>query len=300
MKLTEQQIATYRQQGVVIVDNVLADSDLDPVIDEINSWVDRRARDLKGEDLISNLYENVGFERRLAQVYSQCDKANAGLDIMESRGRAMFAFLFNANLLDAVEGLVGPEITCNPIQHLRAKLPIVGEASCFHSVPWHQDAAVTWEEADPVDIVTCWIPLVDATEANGCMRVLPGVSKAGYLEHHSEGGTTIRPDVFPHAVEPMVASCPKGGVVFMSKYTPHSGLPNREDTIRWSIDLRYQKSGEPTGRPFWPSFIVRSRSAPDCKQQQYDTWCRRWDDAMVKSKGVHWHRTIPPEDRVPD
>src|SRR5712692_6837735 len=102
----------------------------------------------------------------------------------------------NDSLLDAVECLVGPEITCSPIQHIRAKPPAAasGEGVGFYNAPWHQDIGVTWEEADQSEIVTCWLPLVDATIENGQVpteggwEVLPGVWKRGYLEHQAGAG----------------------------------------------------------------------------------------------------------------
>ena len=83
-------------------------------------------------------------------LYAQTPAIGEGMDIMFMRGRAMFAFLRNPNLLDAVESLVGPEINCNPIQHVRAKPPAAasGTGAGFYNVPWHQDAGVTWAEAD--------------------------------------------------------------------------------------------------------------------------------------------------------
>ena len=110
---------------------------------------------------------------------------------MYCRLRGVFEFLRNERLLDLVEGIVGPEITCSPIQHARAKLPdslrraaddeesrrkreaMVGE----NVAPWHQDAQVHLEAADPHAIVTVWVPLVDATPANGCLQVIPGVHR---------------------------------------------------------------------------------------------------------------------------
>jgi len=61
---------------------------------------------------------------------------------------------------------------------------------------------------------------------------------------------------------PVCAECPKGGVIFMTKLTPHRGLPNVSDLVRWTIDLRYQKTGTPTGRPYNPDFPVRSKETP--------------------------------------
>lgn len=302
MKLTDQQVRTYREHGVLIAPGLLADDDLAPLITGVEAWIDERARRFAAEGRIRDTLAAEPFERRLAGLFAQEPAVAEGMDIMESRLRAMFTFMYNPSLLDAVASLIGPEISINPIQHIRAKMPasMTGDTiGNFQNVPWHQDAAVTWEEADPTEIVTCWIPLVNATEANGAMQVLPDVVQRGYLEHVARDGTSIDDACFPHDIEPVVAACPKGGVVFMSKYTPHRGLLNRSDTIRWSLDLRYQPVGQPTGRPFWPAFVARSRSRPDSVENDYDQWCSRWDAALAASKGVGWHRTIPVDQRIP-
>ncbi len=61
-------------------------------------------------------------------------------------------FLRNDRLLDLVEAFVGPEITCSPIQHIRAKLPtrIVsdGDAEAKHVAPWHQDAGDKYDRGN--------------------------------------------------------------------------------------------------------------------------------------------------------
>ena len=80
---------------------------------------------------------------------------------MHLRGESAVAFLRNDHLLDVVTPLVGSEITCSPIQHIRAKLP--QGVRDDHVIPWHQDVGVIWEEADPVFILTVWLPLTEAT-----------------------------------------------------------------------------------------------------------------------------------------
>ncbi len=98
-------------------------------------------------------------------------------------------------------------------------------------------------------LLRIWMPLVDATAETGCMEVMPHVFKLGYLNHQAEGGTMIVPEKLPQ-VEPVLAECPKGSLVIMNKYTPHRGISNRSNIIRWSIDLRYHKSGANSGRSF--------------------------------------------------
>ena len=290
-KLSDEQVRAFREEGVLVAENVLDEADLAPVIAEYEAWIDRRARQLQAAGEIADIHEGAAFDRRFALLYAQSPEIGRGMDIMEARGPAMFAFLRNTNLLDAVECLVGPEITCNPIQHIRAKPPAAssGAGAGFYNVPWHQDAGVTWEEADGSDIVTCWMPLVDATVENGCMEVMPGVFRHGYREHQAEGGTTIRPDLLPE-VPARPVPVRKGGVIFMHRHTPHRSTPNLTDRVRWSLDLRYQRTGTPTGRPFHPEFVARSRARPDTVLADHREWARRWEEALHASKGIQAHR----------
>ncbi len=159
MTLSTRQIADFNHNGFVIVENLLDENDLDPVITEINAHVDRRARQLHDTGQLSNLFKDQPFECGLAALQRDCDLIHTGLDIMEMRGHAAFTFLHNQKLLDGVECLIGSEIFCNPIQHLRGMVPSSVNA------PWHQDAGVYWPEGDQSLIVTCWIPLVDVNRA---------------------------------------------------------------------------------------------------------------------------------------
>ena len=206
---------------------------------------------------------------------------------MEARLPEMFAFFFNRNLLAPVESIVGPEITLSPIQHLRPYTPRRGERQPMQ-VPWHQDQGVTREEADASEILTVWFPLVDVDRTNGCLQVLPGVTGFGLLQHERTGGTHIKPSLMPD-VEPYDCIMRRGDLLLMSAYTPHHGHQNRSDRVRWSIDLRFQKTGTPTGRPEFPEVVVQSRSDPASVQDDYEDWCRRWVASLAAPQQKH-HR----------
>ncbi len=146
-----------------------------------------RARELHAEGKIQDLYVAEPFERRLIHLHRQCEEIYPDLDIMHLRGRAMFEFMRNDSLLDLVEPLIGtPEITCNPIQHLRPKLPASDPHGGEHVAKWHQDIAVMLPEADPVFILTVWIALAEASPENGCMKIIPGVrpGTAAQVQRH--------------------------------------------------------------------------------------------------------------------
>ena len=293
MTLSENQVAEFRDRGVLVVEGVLSNADLEPVITELIDFVDRRARELFAEGRITDLFAQEPFDRRIGKLFAQSPRVVNRLHYMRMGGPAMFAFLRNRSLLDAVQCLIGAELMCSPIQHVRAKVPgrCARDGRGNEVIPWHQDAATTGEEADVSDIITCWIPLVDATRETGCMQVLPGAWRLGYLEHGV--GTTIRPECLPDT-QPVHAECRKGGVVFMHKLTPHCSTENLGERVRWSIDLRYQKTGTPTGRPFYPDFPVRSAKRPETVLTDYEEWRRRWRESMEAGKGRQLHRA-PPE-----
>ena len=81
----------------------------------------------------------------------------------------------NPRILDAVEGVIGPNI-------------LVWGANFFLKEPrsdayvsWHQDA--TYWGLEPADIVTAWVALTPSTVESGCMRVVPGTHSDGILAH---------------------------------------------------------------------------------------------------------------------
>lgn len=292
MRLTAEQLAEFNTRGVITARAVLTHDDLQPVIDELSAWIDERARALHAEGEIADLHEDAPFATRYGLLFKQCPAIGRGMDIMHYRGRAMFEFLRNENLLDLLESLLGPELTCNPIQHLRAKPPQAYEnrqGPSFHNAPWHQDAGVMMPEAEGSAVVTCWLPLAEATVETGCMEVLPGLVETGYLRHLAAGGTTIAPEAMPQT-EPIPLECIRGDVVLMSRFTPHRSTPNYSDQCRWSLDLRYQPTGQPTGRTGHPDFVARSRRAPSSELTDHETWCRLWIDAFENPRGVVAHR----------
>lgn len=316
MSLTQDQLRHFMDEGYVIVEGALTGDDLDPVIAGIEAFVEEKASELHREGLVTELHENEPFERRLALITRENAAIYDDIDIMRMRHEALFRFLGNGRMLDLVESLVGPEITCSPIQHLRAKLPEglnslsgqggnddgggSGGSADEHALPareedlaapeedlaarirenvapWHQDAQVHLEDADPVFILTVWLPLCDTDEENGCLQIIPRV-------HHSRtvywcDGFGIEEGRLP---EGEVLSLPmrKGDVLLMHKLIPHRSIPNRTQTIRWSLDLRYQQTGLPTGRSFYPNFIVRSRRHPEFVLSDYATWNRGWEEAL--------------------
>ena len=70
--------------------------------------------------------------------------------------------------------------------------------------------------------------------------------KTGHLSHVSDGGTRNQDDLMPETVaEP--AEVRKGGVVFLSQYTPHRSTPNLTE---WDVALE----PGPAVRSLWRAY----------------------------------------------
>lgn len=294
VRLTSEQVDQYYKEGFLIVEGALSNDDFAPLEAAYSDLIDERIRDFVASGKVSDPVESEGFATRLARVAEQIPgededtrkSLTAGLDLMQARLPATFDFFFNPNLLSPVESIIGPEITLSPIQHIRPYIPTRGEGQ-RGQVPWHQDQGVTKEEADVSEILTVWIPMVDVDPHCGCLQVLPGITSQGLLQHEAEGGTRIKPHLMPE-VKPYDCIMKRGDLLFMSAYTPHRGQPNLSDFVRWTMDLRFQKTGTPTGRPAHPEFIIRSAKAS--VQDGYDEWCRRWIEGIEAGKGIRHHR----------
>jgi hypothetical protein len=294
VSLGASQIEQFYEQGYFIVKGALTDADFEPIETAYTALINERAENFKERGLISDLCENEPFSTRFARIAEQIGpeiknigrELTWGLDIMHAKLPPMFEFFFNRNLLSPIESIIGPEILLSPIQHIRPYVPARGDTQAMQ-VPWHQDQGVTKEEADLSEILTVWIPYVDVDANSGCLEVIPNQKQL--LEHQPEGGTMIKPHLMPQE-KPEDCAMRRGDLLFMSAYTPHRGHVNRSNYVRWSMDLRFQKTGTPTGRPFHPEFILQSKSDPDSVQNNYDKWCNRWDEAMEASKGIRLHR----------
>jgi phytanoyl-CoA hydroxylase len=291
---------TYLQQiddiGFVVIKGLLSPrEDLQPVIEEYTHLLDRLTNRWVIEGKLTSTYQQLPFNRRLSEVFRESHQPyHQHFDISLPQdtitnetpihlGPAVFSLLCNPRLLDAIEIFIGPEIYSNPVQHVRIKLPerLVPEDMrhpLTAKTQWHQDMGVIDEEADHSKILSVWLPLTNATEENGCLVVEPGSNKGELAAHcrlEDYKGLYGIPERYVGQNRITVPMEPGDAMFFFSKLK-HASLPNTSDEIRWSFDLRYNPIGQPTGRPWFPGFIARSRSHPEDELHDPQVWAHMW------------------------
>lgn len=305
--LTADQITTFRRDGFLVVEDV--------VTPELRARVEAEYRDRlaqlhaawRAEGRVPELPRDAGFWEMMdaavkagVEWFQPLDISLPGDRITEDTpfhfGPAVFDLLTHAPVLDIVESLLGGELTSNPIQHVRIKPPErevrPGEVRAhIVATDWHQDRGVGLEEADETEMVTVWIAMTDAGEDNGCLQLIPQPT-AQMLPHCPMVQTAIAPGHLPDTA-PVPAPVRAGGIVLIDPLTPHSARANTSSGYRWSFDIRYSVTGQPTGRAHFPEFIARSRSQPETELRDWRAWRESWvqrRSALARAPHIEQHR----------
>ena len=286
--LAQEQIRQFKEEGFLIVRRMLPLDALQPLIDELARKVDSAIGEAvrRGQLDAKETFEDAPFANRLALASEACRDRNWLWQNYFSRGKPISAGMFELRtapaLLDATESLIGPEILAHPQFALRPKMPDLD----LMDIPWHQDLAyLIPDEAGETLVVNFWIPLVSATEQNGCMQVIPGSHLLGLLAHDlslktpgHKGSKGIADADLP-ASSIVTCEVDPGDVLITMERLVHRSIPNRSQTVRWSVDTRYSRIGLPTGRSKVPGFIVRSRQHPDRVARSHHDWIQNLADA---------------------
>ena len=241
------------------VHDVLPYTILHGAIQAVEQLVDDLARRLHRAGKISSLHEESGFDERLMKVEAESPHASVALHKNGVLPAGIQRVWDHRSLMAIAAQLLGQDVDIggHPVWNLRCKTPeklSLGQAT----VPWHQDNAYLDEESWDKLQVTAWVPLVPTNTTNGCMQVvkrahLPG----GTAMHACCVGDTWYVETTPKEIEAVlgadmdkdVVTCevPLGGLLLLNNLIPHRSLPNLSRGIRWSLDLRWQRTEDPNG-----------------------------------------------------
>jgi len=249
MGLTDDQRQHFSREGYVMVPDVFADEDLAPVMAEIEDNVDQLARAAFANGKLSSDFATQDFEHRLARINEEDPRIAESMWGPEPALPSFFHLMRTPRLLRIACDLCGEELVASSVYRLRPKVP----THVMSQVPWHQDSGYFEPYCDSSLVLTVWLPLVNATEENGCMWVLPRGHRVGKVVSHRQAKDQpyleIESQDLP-AGEPRCVPVPKGGVLLMTNLTPHASFANRTDRVRWSMDLRYQSATLPSNAAF--------------------------------------------------
>lgn len=132
------------------------------------------------------------------------------------------------------------------------------------AVGWHQDYHY-WQCAEPANMLTAWVALIDVDENNGCMEVVPESHEWGLLpesDFFEQDLDTLKQKIESVSGKPFeTVPCvlPAGAMSFHHCLTIHGSRPNRSPAPRLSLVIHMMPDGTryKSGTPADPHANVR-------------------------------------------
>ena len=306
----------FERQGYLVVKKVLDfNFDLKPVLNDMEFVMNRLVHKfvpnkLKNKIFKYNFWKKYTYLSTLKihdfdQYFNiRLPKENLKKDSDFFASPSVWNLIKNNKILNVLEKLIGSEIISNPVQNSRIKQPekMLSKKFIFDGLsgktPWHQDAGVMSVQGQKLtDLITVWIPFTKTTKKNGCMLTVSKSHKMGLLNHDRgyKGQAQIRNSELLDKFKPVALEANIGDIIILTKHTPHCSLPNKSNKFRISMDLRYNKGGQPSGREALPSFYVKSKNKKNIKIYNYKQWLATWEKAKQKCipRGYTFKYNIP-------
>ena len=251
--LTAEQIATYHNDGYLIIKNFLSTPEVDKLyhIATSDDTMQKHAFDLNDQS---------GKKTKLTLWYTP---GNDAYGLLTKSNR----MVESANAL-----LEGTAPVCHFHSKLMQKEPKVGGAW-----EWHQDYGYWYknEFLIPNEMLSIMVAITDASKQNGCLQVIKGSHKMGRLEHGFAGEQV---GASQHYVDLALKTMPlvyveinAGDALIFHSNLLHRSEANTSDKARWSLIAVYNRSSNvPYNEPS-KSSTVPLQAVPDEALLQWQT-----------------------------
>ena len=220
-QITRAQLEQFRDEGFLVLKNVMPKSDLEALRDECERLVAERDREMDRLGV-----DTIDLDHRGSRYFIHA----------HGKSPAVERFLHSDLMARIARAALGPTV------YLFNEQYVVKAAERGMKFGWHQDSGFIPYAHRPY--LTCWVALDDVTEENGTVYLLP-YSRAGtrdFVEHvHDEETNDLIGYFGDDPGDPVIV--PAGSVVSFSSTLFHRSGPNTTDQMRRVYVAQY--SAEP-------------------------------------------------------
>lgn len=252
---TPEQVASFWDDGFVVVPDLLSQ-------EEVQALNRRTDEILAGTAAFPKQFVHLEPEQSQSAV-ALIDPALVVRKIsnLTTRDSQFGQLLKHPNVLSTVTAILGPDVKllndqmlCKPARYGSAK-------------PYHQDSPY-WP-IEPMELLTMWIALDDATPENGCLRYLKGSHKQGPLPHDEKLGHHRMPEGWrnlPGSPEEVLVPIPAGSAICHHSLVLHETAPNTSWNRRRGLSVVFMRaSSRWTADAPLPQFLsVAGATFPGC------------------------------------
>ncbi len=229
--LSQEQVDRYNIEGYLLLEDALENEQLLKVtelLDQLASETDTFLKTLEDDRL------SIAESGAILFGIHPC-----------LRSEVVKKFISQQPFADICHDLIGPNV------RLYWDQLVCKETEKPRRFPWHQDNGYGYVE--PQQYLTCWIPLVDVHEGNGCPWIVPKVHRSGTLAHRY-----VEPlgyECFQRHPDAIPVEAKVGSIIIFSSLTPHKTGPNVSEETRKAYIVQYAPDyakllhGEPQSGP---------------------------------------------------
>ncbi len=229
-RLTEEQVAFFQEEGYLANVKLLSDEQVDALNEELTAITDPEH---PGNALFYEFHSN--------------ESADPNAVLFHSLGHwritpGFHDVLWNPAFVIAASQLLGnnsvrfwhDQLFCKPAQHGGV-------------VAWHQDYSY-WTRTKPMQHLTCWTGLDDASTENGCLHYIPRSHRWGLLEKpelagNMEGVLDYLTDEQKAEFNPVPIEMKRGHATFHHPLTVHGSYENKSSRSRRAFVLNVFADG---------------------------------------------------------
>ncbi len=228
-RLTDEQVAFFREQGYVSGMRLLTDAQVEALRTELQEFFDPGH---EGRELWHEYHTNESGDPDNVLFHA--------LGAWRIRPGFHDALWNPAFAVPAAQLLAGPvrfwhdQLFCKPARHGGV-------------VAWHQDYSY-WTRTEPLSHLTCWIGLDDATADNGCIQYIPGSHAWNLLPitglaNDMDAIFQVLTDEQKEAFRPVPVELKAGEATFHHPLMVHGSYANRTDRPRRAMVINVVRDG---------------------------------------------------------
>lgn len=232
-QLTDAQVDAYMNDGFLIVDDVVTP-------DEISELCADMITILRGG------YDCQGFEAAPEHLTDrEVMESFSGIVQPHYISPVVLRYVKHAKICGMLSQLVGAHVPFwdGSIKCMQSMVFV--KPPGFPGQAWHQDEL--YIPTRDRSLCGAWVALDDATVENGCLYVVPGSHRPGYLypqrQHERPGEWDWAPESYTFDDSAAVpAEVKAGGAVFFNGYILHGSFKNRSQIYRRALVNHYMNS----------------------------------------------------------
>jgi ectoine hydroxylase-related dioxygenase (phytanoyl-CoA dioxygenase family) len=222
--ISSKDVRFYRQQGYLVIEDVLSAAELAVLRGVIDAWVEQ-SRGVGANDEFFDLEDTHSADVPKVRRFKSPDLYH----------ESFLRLVDHPVIMDTLQNLWGAGVRFSKSK-LNMKI-----AGCGAAVEWHQDWAFYPHTND--DLAAVGFMIDDMTPDNGAMMVIPGSHKGPVYNHHADGAFCGAVDTLEQGIDTSGAKMltgRAGSVTIHHVRTLHASAPNRSGAPRRFLLHQYE------------------------------------------------------------